>query len=186
MKLNIWGLMMVTVVVLIIGFGTFFLESGAPTIYAQTTLEGWKTYYNPNLKFAIDYPLYSGPFNATTNITETTDRVYFHTYDFFGSIAFEPNSILELEEYAVFMQQYFIKNTEQELTSSVKTVVFNGEVGYSFILYDPSNGLYSVHVFFHSPGDMDKHYSLLFSGRATVGGEFPDIDEFVNTIRFFS
>jgi hypothetical protein len=175
--------MLMIVVVVLVGVAALF-EQKAPQALAQ--YEGWKTYYNYDLKFAIDYPSYSESARPTTNITESTNRVVFEMYNLLATINIDSNSAIELEEYTVFMQQGMLKDLQRELVQSVETVVYNRELGYSFALYDPSDGLYSQIMFFHSPNDINKHYRVMFVGTNPVGGPpFYEIDEIMNSIRFF-
>jgi len=161
------------------------LGSGAPSTLAQPTPEGWKTYYNPNLKFAIDYPLYSG--GAPTNITESTDEVHFKLPPLGVTIKAYSNSPLGPEEFAVVMQQTMLENWKDAiLQQGVETVVYNGELGYRFTVYTPSDGSYTEIMYFNSPNTDYKHYKVLFVGTNPVGGPpFETIDEFMNTIKFF-
>ncbi|CAN5776885.1 hypothetical protein BH23THE1_BH23THE1_18090 [soil metagenome] len=169
----------VTIVMLVLG-------SAAPNIYAQ--YEGWKTYNNPNLKFAIEYPSYTESVAPTTNITETADEVHFDTYFLSVTIKAYPDSPIGPEQYAVEMQQTILEeNPEYELVQSVETVLYNGELGYRFTVYIPSNGFYIDIIYFYSPNIDYNQYKVQFVGTNPVGGEpFYEIDEFMNTIRFFS
>jgi hypothetical protein len=161
------------------------LGSRPPQALAQ--YEGWTTYYNYDLKFAIDYPSYSESARPTTNVTESTDKVTFQMYNLLATINVDSNSAIELEEYTVFMQQAMLKDPQNELVRSVDTVLYNGELGYRFTVYSPSDGLYSEIMFFHSPSDINKHYKVMFVGTNPVGGPpFYEIDEIMNSIRLFS
>ena len=109
-------------------------------------------------------------------------------YNLLATIGLDSNlEAVDLQEYTVFMQQYMLKkNPERDLVQSVETVLYNGELGYSFTLYDPSDGLYSEIMYFQSPSDINKHYRVMFIGTNPVGGPlFETTDEIMDTIRFF-
>lgn len=171
--LRVWGLVMLVVMVLVV--------VGTPTVLA----EQWKTYYNPNLKLAIDYPLYSGPDGVPTNITETTNEVHFKLYKLGVTINANQDSLRGPEESAISMQETVLENwKDAELKQGVETVIYNGELGYGFIVFTPSNHLFTEMIYFHSPNDMYKYYDVSFVGEKTAG--FPVmVDDFMNSIRFF-
>lgn len=152
----------------------------------QTLAQEWTTYYNPDLKFAIDYPSYSG--GAPTNITESTDEVHFELPPLTFGIKAYSDSPMGPEEFAVVMQQTILKEyPESELVQSVETVLYNGELGYGFTVYTPSDGFYIEIIYFYSPNIEFDQYRVQFVGTNPVGGPISEYaGEFTNTIRLFS
>lgn len=177
MKKKVW---IISVIVMV----TMVVMVGGPNASA----EEWKTYYNPDLKFAIDYPLHSGPDRAPTNITtETTaNSVNFELDQLSVTISANQDSLKGPEETAVAMQQTVLENWKDAiLEQGVETVLYNGELGYRFAVFTPSDHLSTEMIFFHSPNIDYKHYDVSVIGVRTVG--FPMmVDDFMSTIRFFS
>jgi hypothetical protein len=175
---------MLKILGLVIGIVVMVFGAAAPNTFAQ--YEGWKTYYNPNLKFSIDYPSYSGPDDAPTNITETTDEVHFKLHLLGVTIKAYPDSIKALEESAVSLQQTVLENWQDAiLEQGVETVLYNGELGYRFVVFTPSDHLSTELTYFHSPNIEYDQYNVQFIGVKTVGF-LVMVDEIMNTIRFFN
>jgi hypothetical protein len=113
--------------------------------------------------------------------------VHFNLYFLGVTIKAYPDSPIEPDEFAVAMEQTFLEEyPEAELVQSVETAVYNGELGYRFTVYTPSDGFYIEIIYFYSPNIDYKQYKVQFVGTNPVGGPSSgNIDEFMNTIRFF-
>jgi hypothetical protein len=171
---------LVTVLV-VIGFGVLMMTASQSTIAQKE--EKWKTYYNADLRFALDYPVTTTTLAeeiVTTNITRNNSQVEFNMPNLFVTVKYKPYiSQIDPQELAVISEQEMINDFGymSETGLGVETVIYDGVVGYQYIIYKPNTSLVIIEIFFDD-------YNISLVGQRSFGF-YDTVQSLLSSIKFF-
>ena len=124
--------------VIFVGFGTLFFESGAPSLV--TAQQQWDTYYSPEKRFSIDYAVPTSNSSAL-NITESKDGINIDTGVMIIDVSFTTNPRYnDLSEQAVYTQKH-MQDSGDTVRATSHPILVDGNLGYSFMTQTTVEGI---------------------------------------------
>jgi hypothetical protein len=168
--LKILSLVTITIAVLIV------LMIGARTISAQEQATGWTTYYNPDYKFAFDYPDNS----SISNLPGTWFDKSFISPKVSFVVNVNESSLMDPQELAV-INSLTLPPYQTLMEGGVHQLVQDGIEGFYYLVMNHKSE--SIMTFAHFSNNGNAYSFKLLDPNGSF--DTRDINQVVSSIKFF-
>ncbi len=165
----------------------FSISIGNSVLYHQTTSattdkigqDTWKTYFNPQMGFSVDYPTYNGAADIKENPTGIIKSVEISIPSFGMVFHISDDSMLDPQKQAIQSQKQDQNN--QKRVSEISPIVVNGVGGYTYFTMNPYTQFTTANLFFKNT--VNNYFEIYLSGPYTQS--YVDIlSKVQNSLRF--
>ncbi|TVP40715.1 PsbP-related protein [Candidatus Nitrosocosmicus arcticus] len=162
------------VMVMILGLGT-------PTVFAQQTIQEWKTFYSPEYRFSLNYPTNE----STTTITDNNSSDFQFGKQFstppINFTVMVKQSTMDPQEYTIAYSQKLPSYFDTLEGGKITPIVEDGVVGYLLRAINEQNGSWNYIISFSNNGYL---YAFTFETPFN-GSDIDQVNSIVDSIKFF-
>jgi len=158
--------------------------AAAPQALAQTSEQEWKTYYKPQ-SYSIDYPVFPG---KSANITDhSTSSWISHLMITSQPVIITMTKekwmgLMDPQEQAVIHKQTLLENTNVTITQDIFTSVYDGKLGYTYVIFNPKLQTTESYTFVESGNYI---YDINILGRTYNQNTVDNMNQILGSIKFF-